>query len=133
MENFQFNTWCLKNQQTFIVHIHIVWKMKVPLRMKIFAWLLFYKKILTAENLMKRGWNLPSMCVQCRKEGETIKHLFTECTFTMIIYEAVTRPMGLTIGNWRVIFKEMEVPNWIVSKKSRIKKREIPLNILFVC
>lgn len=82
---------------------------------------------------MKRGWNLPSMCVQCRKEGETIKHLFTECTFTMIIYEAVTRPMGLTIGNWRVIFKEMEVPNWIVSKKSRIKKREIPLNILFVC
>lgn len=43
----------------------------------------------------------------------------------MILYEAVTRAMGLTTGNWKVIFKEMEAPNWIVSKRGELKRREI--------
>lgn len=85
----------LKNQPTFTVYIHRVWKMKVPPRMKIFAWLVYYRKILTAKNLMKRGWNLPSICVLFRKENEFIKHLFSECTFTLLLYESVTRVMRL--------------------------------------
>lgn len=66
----------MKNEPRYQVFIQRVWKMKVPPRFKVFAWLVYYKKILTAENLAKRGWNMPSMCVLCRQNDESIKHVF---------------------------------------------------------
>lgn len=65
----------------------------------------------------EKMWNLPSMCVLCRSESETIEHMFTECTFSTNLYEAVARTMDLTTRNWEVIIKEIEAPNWIVSTR----------------
>lgn len=123
----------LKNQPTFIVFIHRVWKMKVPPRMKVFGWLVYYKKILTAENLMKRGWNMPSMCVLCREKEESIKHLFSECTFSIQLYESLSRVMHLTTRRWKEILEEIEAPLWVVSKKGDLRTREILLIALFIC
>uniref|UniRef100_A0A453RWJ1 Reverse transcriptase zinc-binding domain-containing protein n=1 Tax=Aegilops tauschii subsp. strangulata TaxID=200361 RepID=A0A453RWJ1_AEGTS len=41
--------------------IHI-WKIKVPLRIKIFMWFLHKQVILTKDNLLKRSWVGSSCC-----------------------------------------------------------------------
>jgi hypothetical protein len=42
-----------------------LWKWKIPLKVKLFCWLMFENKILTWDNLTKRGIIGPSRCVLC--------------------------------------------------------------------
>lgn len=81
-------------ESRYHVFIHRVWKMKVLPRMKVFPWLVYYNKILTAENLAKRGWNMPSTCVLCRQNNESIKHMFFECVFSLTLYTRVADQAG---------------------------------------
>jgi hypothetical protein len=52
-----------------------IWKIKVPLKIRIFMWFLHKGVILTKDNLLKRNWNGCSKCCFCDK-NETIQHLF---------------------------------------------------------
>jgi hypothetical protein len=84
-----------------------IWKLKVPLKIKIFMWFLHKKVILTKDNLAKRNWNGPTNCCFC-DQHETINHLFISCPFTQMIWRIVymtfniTAPMNITnlFGNW---------------------------------
>ena len=40
------------------------------------------KKILTADNLAKRGWPQDTLCKLCNSEPETPTHLCKDCSFT---------------------------------------------------
>ena len=42
-----------------------IWKIKVPLNIKIFMWFLYRKVILTKDNLVKRNWNGNKCCCLC--------------------------------------------------------------------
>ena len=57
-----------------------LWKLKVPLKIKIFMWFLNRKVIITKYNLAKRIWN---GCKKCtfRQHDETLEHLFISCSF----------------------------------------------------
>lgn len=57
----------------------MVWRAEAPPKVKFFFWLLLKGKILTAENLRKRGIMGPSRCPNCCKAEETIQHLFIDC------------------------------------------------------
>jgi hypothetical protein len=61
-----------------------IWKMKIPLKTKVFAWYLRRGVILTKDNLAKRNWHGCTKCVFCHEE-ETIKHLFFQCQFARSI------------------------------------------------
>jgi hypothetical protein len=39
-----------------------IWKMKVPLKIKVFMWFLHRKEILTKDNLIKRNWTGSDSC-----------------------------------------------------------------------
>jgi hypothetical protein len=39
-----------------------LWKIKVPLKIRVFLWLLWREVILTKDNLVKRNWNGNVMC-----------------------------------------------------------------------
>jgi len=54
-----------------------LWKLKAPLKIKIFLWYLRCGVILTKDNLAKRSWKGSLYCVFCHKK-ETINHLFFE-------------------------------------------------------
>eukprot|EP00253_Pinus_taeda_P004750 PITA_04750 len=62
-------------------HWRIVWKSEAIPKIKFFTWLLLKGKVLTAENLRKRGINGPSRCPNCCSTEETIHHLFLDCPF----------------------------------------------------
>ena len=55
-----------------------IWKIKVPLRIKIFMWFVHKGVILTKDNLLKRNWIGNSRCCFCG-QNESIKHLFLRC------------------------------------------------------
>jgi hypothetical protein len=48
-----------------------LWKIKIPLKIKVFLWLLHRETILTKDNLAKRKWNGNVMC--CCDSYETIQ------------------------------------------------------------
>lgn len=71
-----------------------IWKMKIPLKIKIFAWYLRRGVTLTRDNLAKRNWNGPKNCVFCYY-NESIQHLFFECHFAKFMWRAVSLTFGL--------------------------------------
>ena len=59
--------------------------MKIPLKLKIFAWYLRKGVILTKDNLVKRNGNGSTKCVFCTHD-ESIKHLFFQCKVLNVLY-----------------------------------------------
>jgi hypothetical protein len=53
-----------------------IWKLRTPLKIKIFLWYSRWGAILTKDNLAKRNWQGTKTCCFCYKE-ETIRHLFS--------------------------------------------------------
>jgi len=57
------------------IYHKILWKGKIPTKIKIFMWLLMNDAILTKDNLLKRKWQGDPTCYFC-DEPESISHLF---------------------------------------------------------
>jgi hypothetical protein len=84
-----------------------IWKMKVPLKIKVFMWFLHRKVILTKDNLIKRNWNGQESCCFCDNK-ESIQHLFFDCPLAKIIWRVIHMTFGLEppknvnnlFGNW---------------------------------
>src|SRR4051812_32133728 len=74
----------LMNGHTRICRKYL-WKIKIPLKIKIFMWFLNNKVLLTKDNLAKRNWNGSSKCGFC-DANEMIDHLFLSCPFAKLIW-----------------------------------------------
>ena len=61
------------------------WKIPIPLKIRIFMWLAHKNRILTTDNLLKRGWQGQNKCQFCH-QPESINHLFVTCTFARQIW-----------------------------------------------
>lgn len=101
--------------------------------LKIFAWLVFYNKILTSDNMVKRGWNLPSMCFLCRRECESVKHMFSECNFSLEVYMKVSEHFHFPIADWRETLQRCQIQNWIIRKGRGSQTEDVMLVAMFVC
>ena len=57
----------------------IIWRSWAPMRVSFFAWEASWNRILTIDQLKKRGWNMPNRCYLCKMEEETSDHLIIFC------------------------------------------------------
>lgn len=71
-----------------------VWSTECLPKIKFFIWTLMHGKILTAENLRKRGIQGPSICCMCRSAEETIPHLFIECPIAKACWNLLSEPIS---------------------------------------
>jgi zinc-binding in reverse transcriptase len=55
-----------------------VWVLKIPIKNKLFLWMVLNNKILTRDNLRKKGWVGDGSCVFCNFQ-ESVNHLFLHC------------------------------------------------------
>ncbi|EEE54019.1 hypothetical protein OsJ_00679 [Oryza sativa Japonica Group] len=78
-----------------IIHKRILWKVKVPLKIKVFMWFLHKKVILTKDNLIKRKWRGNKQCCFCNTQ-ETIQHFFFDCHVARF--------------SWRCVFFAFNIP-----------------------
>lgn len=62
-----------------------VWYCSAPPRVQFFMWLLFKDRILTLDNLWRRGWILASRCELCLNASEDIIHLFLQCPYSTAV------------------------------------------------
>jgi ABC-type uncharacterized transport system fused permease/ATPase subunit len=61
---------------------HPVWKLRIPLKIKVFTWYLIKNIVLTKDNLAKKQWKGSLKCVACILD-ESIQHIF----FTAILLD----------------------------------------------
>lgn len=64
--------------------------------MKVDLGLLAKEAVLTIDNLMKRGHTICSRCFQCKKESETVNHLFLHCQFTRQLWSIILNLKGIS-------------------------------------
>jgi hypothetical protein len=65
-----------------------LWKSKIPLKIKVWLWLIWHNAIATKDNLLKRNWSGDSICQFCN-EQETTNHLFFGCSAAKFVWSAV--------------------------------------------
>lgn len=63
-----------------------LWGMRQWPKITLFLWFLMHGRILTWENLRKRGMIGPSKCVTCSKEEEMTGHLLLECEWVSEVW-----------------------------------------------
>ena len=56
-----------------------LWIDHLPRKIGCFSWLVLRNKILTWDNLQKRGKHGPGICLLCNSNDETVDHLFSCC------------------------------------------------------
>ena len=69
-----------------------VWFSRCQPKVKKFTWLVLNNKILTGDNLSKRGFSGPFRCCLCKIIVEIADHLLIECDFSRQVWELV--PQG---------------------------------------
>lgn len=61
-----------------------VWKIKVPLKVRIFIWLMLDRKILTQRVMLYRGCDIPTGCHLCQNNlVETRDHIMGKCVYAV--------------------------------------------------
>ena len=68
----------------------LIWKSKVPQKIKIFIWLLTNNVVLTKDNLIRRKWSGSPVCQFC-DQNETVGHLFFTCPIVKVIWAVIAR------------------------------------------
>jgi hypothetical protein len=69
--------------------ITTIWRAKAEPKCRFFTWIFLHKKILTANNLIKRGWTDDPICKLCGITQETPTHLCKDCPFAKVVWELV--------------------------------------------
>ena len=75
-------------------HLYM-WKVKMPLRVKVFMWVTLRNCILTEDNLRHRGWSGDDKCPFCGRE-ETVNHLFISCSVARLLWNILKCAFNLT-------------------------------------
>ncbi|KAG7984487.1 hypothetical protein I3843_04G163600 [Carya illinoinensis] len=71
------------------------WKVKVPPKVAFFCWVASLGKVLTTDNLRRRGLFIADWCVMCKKDGESVNHLFLHCEVSRFLWDEVLSWTGL--------------------------------------
>ena len=77
-----------------VVPYRFLWKVKIPLRVRTFLWLVLKKSILTRDVLLHRGGECESKCLFCGMD-ESISHLFFLCPLARYIWNVVSCAFGV--------------------------------------
>lgn len=69
----------LRGSSSVIFPCKGIWGMKAFPRVSFFVWMVAWGKILTGENLRRRGFTIMDWCCMCHSSGEIVDHLLINC------------------------------------------------------
>ena len=64
-----------------------IWISNMCPKVALFTWLVVKGRIITNENLRRRGVQGPSQCCMCYQEEESMGHLLDSCPFAVAIWD----------------------------------------------
>jgi hypothetical protein len=70
-----------------------IWKAKIPLKVKIFMWMLAQKSILTKDNMIVRNWQGDPSCYFCG-DTESLDHSLFQCPIAKVVWGVLALCFG---------------------------------------
>jgi len=91
-----------------------------------FFWLVLHNRPLTWDNLRRRGWSGPGVCIFCHFADETLIHLLFQCDFAKEVWRIICSTLRV---DWQDSIDNTEgiVRHWMRTQKSH---RSL---IIFIC
>jgi len=74
----------------------LIWKLKLPLKIKIFFWYIKKGVVLTKDNLARRNWKGSKKYVFCAHD-ESIQRLFFDCHYAKFLWCAIHFTFGINV------------------------------------
>jgi zinc-binding in reverse transcriptase len=100
---------CIRSENSSLVfitgkpHIQVnyfqIWEVRVPPTAQFFTWLAMQDKILTIDNLIKRGWIITNMYYLCKTDSKSMQDILNECIFTVNLWNYIANVVHHTKGN----------------------------------
>jgi hypothetical protein len=90
----------------------VVWKWKCSTKNNIFVWLVLANKVLTWDNLQRRGWQGPNRCPLCEQDLESINHLFVTFPITKLVWQEVLSSLNCC-GSWNEASYDRCLWSWL--------------------
>ena len=75
-----------------------IWNPLVPLKVDFFAWEASWGKVITLDQLKKRGRPLANRCYLCEEEEETLNHFLVHCLKAKMLWELILAIVGFGVG-----------------------------------
>lgn len=112
----------------------VIWKAWAPPRAKFFAWLAIQDRIWTNVRLARRGWPNNGPCALCRREQESIEHLFFQCRYTLRVWAQVKDWLQLVHVDTSAWTASRSIKDWWIDLASaqNSHKRVMPSIIMLV-
>ncbi|KAJ9693543.1 hypothetical protein PVL29_009476 [Vitis rotundifolia] len=111
---------------------NIIWCPYVPPEVGFFAWEALWGKVLTLDQLKRRGWTLANRCFFCLAEDQSTNHILIHYTKTRVLWKLLFALFGVT---WVLPCSVREtLLGWygsFVGKKSAEKAWKLALLCLF--
>ena len=76
----------------------IIWKSGSPLKCRIYSWMAVLGRVLTADNLAKRGWPHSPSCRLCGNAPEDATHLLAACPFARDLWLRMVQRCNLNLA-----------------------------------
>lgn len=98
-----------------------IWSNDIPPSKSLLVWRLMLNKLPTDDNLVARGYNLPSMCSICKNQVETSFHLFFDCPYAITLWQWLSsifnRPLHFNSIEdiWSLCGRRMSPQNKVVT------------------
>ena len=73
-----------------------IWKSCVHPKIFFFGWEALWGKILTCDQLQKRGMTLASRCTLCQESEETVDHLLLHCPKIRVLWDLLFSLFGVS-------------------------------------
>ena len=77
-----------------LVSVKMLWNPCVPTKICVFAWEVWWGKVLTSDQLKKRGFSLASRCPFYGKAEEVMEHIFIHCPMIWCLWTALFSAHG---------------------------------------
>ena len=74
----------------------LIWNSVVPSKMGIFSWEAAWGKILTLDNLKRRGMAFANRCFMCEEDEETIDHVLIHCKSAKLLWDLFLSMVGIS-------------------------------------
>ena len=74
----------------------LIWNSVVPPKIGIFAWEAAWGKVLTLDNLKRRGMTFANRCFLCEEDEETINYLLIHCRSAKMLWDLLLSVGGIS-------------------------------------
>ena len=87
---------CYDSSPAFDFPYHSIWNSVVPPKIGIFTWEAVWGKVLTLDNLKRRGMAFANRCFLCEESEETINHLLIHCRSAKMLWDLLLSIGGIS-------------------------------------